>query len=185
MRIVFLGPPGAGKGTQSLRLAEHLGVVHLSTGDVLRQSRSAGHPIGLEAAAYLDQGQLVPDELVVEIVASRLADDDCTRGYLFDGFPRTLPQAEALDKLLDARDAPLEAALEFVVPHEELLKRLSQRGRADDAEETVRQRLRVYAELTRPLANYYDDRGILRGIDAVGTLEEVFGRIMLAVSDLS
>ncbi len=135
----------------------------------------------MEAAAYLDQGQLVPDELVVEIVASRLADDDCTRGYLFDGFPRTLPQAAALDKLLDARDAPLEACIEFMVPHEELLKRLSQRGRADDAEETVRKRLREYAELTRPLANYYDDRGILRGIDAVGTLEEVFGRIMIVL----
>lgn len=184
MRVVFIGPPGAGKGTQALRVAAHLGVKHLSTGDVLRQSRDRGEPIGLEAGKYLDRGQLVPDAMVVALVSDRLAKDDCLRGYLFDGFPRTLGQAVSLDELLGERGAPLDAAIEFVVPQDELLRRLSGRGREDDREQTVRERLRLYAALTAPLAEYYDGRGVLRRVDAVGSPDEVFGRVCAGLDEL-
>lgn len=184
MRVVFIGPPGAGKGTQAIRIANHLGVKQLSTGDVLRQSRDRGEPIGLEAGKYLDRGQLVPDAMVVALVNDRLAKDDCRLGYLFDGFPRTVGQAVALDQLLEERGAPLDAAIEFVVPQDELLRRLSGRGREDDCEETVRERLRLYAALTVPLADYYDQRRVLRRIDAVGTPDEVFARVEAALNEL-
>lgn len=185
MRIVFIGPPGAGKGTQSLRLAEKLGIKHLSTGDVLREARELGTPLGLQASGYLDQGQLVPDDVVVQLVAERLGGGDCQRGYLFDGFPRTLPQAEALDKLLQEHGGqPLDLAVEFVIAEEELMNRLWKRGRSDDKEETVRERLRIYADLTKPLAAYYEQRGMLRRIDAVGALEEVFARLWDAVESV-
>lgn len=184
MRIVFIGPPGAGKGTQSLRIASRLGVTHLSTGDVLREARANDTPVGRQAAEYLDSGQLVPDELVVELVNERLSQDDCQKGYLFDGFPRTQPQAEALDKLLAKRSSQLDAAIEFVIPQEELLTRLSKRGRVDDSEETIRQRLELYSELTVPLAEYYEERSILRRIDAVGSPDEVFDRLLQALDGL-
>lgn len=185
MRIVFIGPPGAGKGTQSAKLAEHLEVTNLSTGEVLREAREAGEPIGLQAAQYLDSGQLVPDEIVIELVARRLASAECAKGYLFDGFPRTQRQAEELDQLLTERCSPLEGALEFVVPVDVLYERLSKRGRQDDSEETIRERLAIYVESTRPLADYYKSRGILRQIDAVGTEEEVFARLLDAVASLN
>lgn len=183
MRIVFIGPPGAGKGTQSTRVAKRLGLVHLSTGEVLRQSRDAGEPLGLAAAELLDRGHLVDDQVVVPLVAQRLAADDCNTGYLFDGFPRTLPQAQALDVLLSERGAPLDLAVEFVIPQEELLARLTKRGRSDDREQTVRERLRIYAATTRPLADYYRQRGILAPIDAVGAMDEVFDRLTRAIED--
>lgn len=185
MRIVFIGPPGAGKGTQSLRLAAARGLVHLSTGDVLRLARARGEAAGLAAARFLDAGELVPDEIVVPLVADRFADDDCRRGCLFDGFPRTLGQAEALDGLLADRGVPLEAAVEFVIPHEELFLRLAKRGRSDDTDETVHARLREYARLTVPLADYYERRGLLRRVDAVGAPDEVFARVSAAIDDLA
>ncbi|QDV76223.1 adenylate kinase [Botrimarina mediterranea] len=184
MRVVFIGPPGAGKGTQAVRVAEHLGVKQLSTGDVLRQARDRHEPIGLEAGKYLDKGHLVPDAMVVAIVSDRLAKDDCAKGYLFDGFPRTLGQAEALDDLLVDCGAPLDAAIEFVVPEDELFNRLHDRGRSDDSEATIRERLRHYAVLTAPLAEYYDNRGVLRCVDAVGTPDEVFKRVCDALDDI-
>lgn len=184
MRIVFIGPPGAGKGTQSIRVAESLGVTHLSTGDVLRESRDKGDKIGLEAAKHFESGRLVPDELVVPLVDERLAASDCQNGYLFDGFPRTLGQAESLDRLLVDRAAPLDAAIEFVIPEPELFKRLSARGREDDSEETVRERLRLYTEMTAPLVGYYQKRGVLRRIDALGTPDEVFQRVLDALKEL-
>lgn len=183
MRVVFIGPPGAGKGTQSIRLAEALGVTKLSTGEVLREARDAGAELGKLAATYLDQGELVPDEVVTQLVAERLTGSDCANGYLFDGFPRTLSQAESLDELLADQGLPLDLALEFVIPEDELFGRLWKRGRSDDSEEVVRQRLRVYAEMTRPLADYYDERGVLRRVDAVGTFDEVYERVMAAVED--
>lgn len=185
MRIVFIGPPGAGKGTQSLNLAESLGVRRLSTGEVLRESRAAGEPLGIAAAKYLDRGELVPDDVVVRLVAERLEKYDCRDGYLFDGFPRTIEQAQQLDALLGACGAPLDAALEFVIPEDELFARLSKRGRSDDSEDTIRQRLRVYAALTGPLSDYYQTRGLLRRIDAVGTQEQVRGRLTEALSTVS
>jgi adenylate kinase len=185
MRIVFIGPPGAGKGTQSLRIAEHLNLPYLSTGEVLRQAREEGTEIGLRAAEYLDAGKLVPDDLVVQLVAGRLCTGECRVGYLFDGFPRTQAQAEALDKLLLTDcSGKLDAAVEFAIPEDVLLERLSKRGRTDDSEETIRQRLRLYAELTEPLASYYAKRGILKRIDAVGTPDEVFARLVTALDEL-
>lgn len=185
MRIVFIGPPGAGKGTQALRVATHLGVMHLSTGDVLRRARAAGDPIGLQAGEYLDDGRLVPDDIVVKIVADTFASDDSGKGCVFDGFPRTRPQAEALDELLEDTGLGVEAAIEFVAPEDVLFHRLAGRGRADDTEETVRERLRQYAELTTPLSEYYDERGQLARVDAVGSPDEVFARVLAAIERLA
>lgn len=185
MRIVFIGPPGAGKGTQSKRVARELGLTHLSTGDFLRKARVAGDPIGIAAGAYLDVGKLVPDELVLKLVADRLSSDGPEAGYLFDGFPRTRAQAEALDELLAERRTPLTAAIEFVVPTDELLRRLSNRGRSDDQDATIRERLRQYDELTAPMSSYYEDRGVLARVDAVGTEEEVFTKVNAAITRLA
>lgn len=184
MRVVFIGPPGAGKGTQSLRVAESLSLTHLSTGEVLRESRDAGHEVGLEAAKYFETGRLAPDELVLHLVDERLTEKDCQQGYLFDGFPRTLRQAEALDVLLEDRGTPLDAVIEFVIPEAELFKRLSERGREDDSEETVRERLRLYASMTEPLLGYYAGRGVLRKVNALGSPDEVFQRVLTALGEL-
>lgn len=184
MRVVFIGPPGAGKGTQSVRVANALGLTHLSTGEVLRESRDAGHEVGIEAAKFFEAGRLAPDDLVIKLVDERLNEDDCQKGYLFDGFPRTLPQAEALDRLLEDRGAPLNAVVEFVIPEAELFKRLSARGREDDSEETVRERMRLYASATEPILGYYQGRGVLQKIDALGTPDEVFDRVVAALKKL-
>ncbi|MEM9186963.1 MAG: adenylate kinase [Planctomycetota bacterium] len=182
MRIVFLGPPGAGKGTQAARLADKLGVTSLSTGEVLRDARQSDTPAGREIAARLDAGQLVSDDLVLRIVADRLAEADCRHGYLFDGFPRTLPQAEELGKLLEDHNASLDAVLLFEVDEEELFRRLAGRGRSDDNVELIRQRMKDYAALTAPVAEYYDRQGLLRRIDAVGAEDTVYGRIEEALA---
>lgn len=184
MRIVFLGPPGAGKGTQSARLADALGVTSLSTGEVLRAARESDTPAGREIAARLDAGQLVSDDLVLRIVADRLAEADCRHGYLFDGFPRTLPQAEELDKMLADHSTRLDAVVLFEVAEEELLRRLASRGRSDDNVQLIRKRLKDYAALTEPLADYYSERGLLRRIDAAGSPDEVFARISEALGGI-
>jgi adenylate kinase len=181
MRIVFIGPPGAGKGTQAVRLKDHLNIAHLSTGDMLRAAASAGTPLGREAQQYMNDGRLVPDEVVVGIVVERLAAPDCRHGCLFDGFPRTVPQAETLDSVLAERGMPLDMVLELQVADELLFQRLAARGRADDNEETIRERLRQYRRLTTPLLDYYRGRGILRSVDGEGTPDEVFTRIEQAV----
>ncbi len=184
MRVIFIGPPGAGKGTQSERVADSLGLIHLSTGDVLRESRDAGDAIGVEAAKHFEAGLLVPDDLVLKLVDERLSAKDCQQGYLFDGFPRTLRQAEELDVLLSGHGTPLDAVIEFAIPQDELFKRLSARGREDDSEETVRERLRVYAEMTEPLLGYYAGRGVLRRINALGGPDEVYERLLAALKEL-
>jgi adenylate kinase len=181
MRIVFIGPPGAGKGTQAVRLKDYLEIAHLSTGDMLREAASAGTPLGREAQQYMSDGKLVPDEVVVGIVVDRLASPDCQRGCLFDGFPRTVPQAETLDGVLAERNIPLDMVLELQVADERLFERLAARGRADDNEDTIRERLRQYTRLTTPLLDYYRGRGILRSVDGEGTPDEVFARIKAAV----
>jgi len=175
------GDAGSEKGALG---PDNLGVARLSTGEVLREAREQGALIGKRAAAYLDAGKLVPDEIVVELVAYRLAESDCQNGYLFDGFPRTVTQARALDKLLDQHCAPLQAAIEFVISEEELFRRLSKRQREDDTEETIRERLRQHAELTVPLIEYYEERGVLRRVDAVGEFDEVFERVLTALDSL-
>jgi len=181
MRIVFIGPPGAGKGTQALRVTERLGVPHLSTGEMLRQACRNGTELGLQAAEHMNAGRLVPNGLVQTLVAERLSLPDCSRGYLLDGFPRTVNQAESLDALLAARGSELDAAIELQVDRNVLMNRLAGRGRDDDAEQVVRERLRQYDDLTQPLINYYQTRGILRVVDGHGTPDEVFARIVAEV----
>ena len=182
MRIVFMGPPGAGKGTQSLRLAEKLQIPKLATGDMLREVVTQKTDVGLKAASYMAQGHLVPDELVEHIVFQRMSDPDCAGGCIIDGFPRTVPQAVALDEWLTKYQEPLNVVLQIYVPLEELLRRLAGRGREDDNREIVAQRLSQFDELTRPLLEYYRDRGILHRIEGVGKTEDVFDRIMTAVN---
>ena len=176
MRIVLLGPPGAGKGTQAVKIAEKLGVPQISTGDLFRHNISAGTPLGLEAKKYLDAGDLVPTSLTNALVDDRLNDADVADGFILDGFPRTVEQAEALHDMLQRRDLKLDAVLEFRVPEEELVSRLAGRGRADDTEDVIRNRFRVYRDETAPLLNYYTHE--LKTVDAVGSLDEVFTRAL-------
>jgi len=177
MRIIFIGPPGVGKGTQSARLITHYNIPHLSTGDMLRQATREGTPLGMEAKTYMDSGKLVPDPLILKLIEARLAIPDSQAGALFDGFPRTLGQARALEKLLAKRGMPLDAVLELTVDTQELLRRLRSRKRADDRPEIVQERLESYYRQTAPLLEYYRDRGLLVTIDGTGTPEEVFARI--------
>jgi adenylate kinase len=181
MRLVFIGPPGVGKGTQAERLVKHLAVTHLSTGDMLRQARQDKTDLGLKAESYMAAGQLVPDDLILELVGHRLEAADCRAGYLLDGFPRTVPQAEALDKILVARGTPLDVVLELTASTDELARRLASRGRADDQPEVIRQRLEAYERQTAPLVDYYRRQGLLHSIHGEGTPEAVFDRIRAAV----
>ncbi|MEN1678454.1 MAG: adenylate kinase [Planctomycetota bacterium] len=178
MRIAFIGPPGAGKGTQAERLSDRLGITSLSTGEVLREAQHSGTPAGREIAARLAAGQLVSDDLVLRIVADRLAEADCQHGYLFDGFPRTVAQAEELAGLLEDQGSSLDAAVLFEAAEEVLLERLASRGREDDTVEQIRQRLADYAQITRPVAAYYADRGMLLRIDAAGEPDVVYRRLI-------
>jgi len=177
MRIIFIGPPGVGKGTQSARLIEHFKIPHLSTGEMLRQATREGTAAGLEAQTYMASGKLVPDPLILKLIEARLDEPDSKKGALFDGFPRTLGQARALEKLLKNRGMPIDAVLELKADTQELLRRLRSRKRADDRPEIVQERLESYYSQTAPLLEYYRDRGLLVTIDATGTPEEVFARI--------
>ena len=176
MRIVLLGPPGAGKGTQAVKIAEKLGVPQISTGDLFRHNISTGTPLGVQAKEYLDAGDLVPASLTNALVDERLNDADVADGFILDGFPRTVEQAEALHDMLERRNLTLDAVLEFRVPEEELVARLAGRGRADDTEDVIRNRFRVYRDETAPLLDYYTDE--LKTVDAVGDLDEVFNRAL-------
>ncbi|MFV1964095.1 MAG: adenylate kinase [Pirellulaceae bacterium] len=185
MYVILIGPPGCGKGTQSKQLIELLNVPHLSTGDMLRAAKSQNSPLGEKVADCMDQGKLVSDELIMEIVADRLEQPDCSEGCLFDGVPRTIAQAEGLDALLAKRDQRIDHVVELRVDPEELMRRMLNRakieGRADDNEETIRRRMEVYAAETKPLIDYYDQRGKLHGIEGTGTPDRVFGRISAAL----
>lgn len=179
MRIVLLGPPGAGKGTQAVQLAEKLGVPQISTGELFRENITSGTKLGLEAKKYLDAGDLVPAALTNALVDDRLGHDDVAGGFILDGFPRTVEQAEALHDMLERRGLKLDAVVEFRVPEEELVSRLAARGRADDTEDVIRNRFRVYRDETAPLLDYY--RNELKTVDAVGSLDEVFTRALQAL----
>jgi adenylate kinase len=185
MRVLLLGPPGAGKGTQADRIAARFQLVHLATGDLLRANVADGTPLGEVAQAYLDSGELVPDEVVVAMMLERLTQPDCNRGFLLDGFPRSVAQARALDEHLAGLGAPLDAAINLEVAEEELLHRLAGRGRADDNAQTIRNRLQVFAASTRPLLDYYEKRGLLFSVAAVGTVDEVSERILHAPRDVT
>jgi adenylate kinase len=181
MRIIFLGPPGAGKGTQAAALTERLSIPHLSTGDMLREAGRSKTRLGLEAAEHMNAGRLVPSELVQRLVAERISEPDCRGGYLLDGFPRTVEQAEALDKWLEAQGVRMDLVVNLHVDDDVLLSRLACRGRPDDVESVVRERLRQYDRLTKPLSDYYRRRGVFCEIDGHGTPEQVLQRIVAAV----
>ena len=184
-RILLLGAPGAGKGTQAARLVESLGVPHISTGDMLREAVAAGTEIGKKAKAIMDAGRLVSDDVVVAIAQERLAQSDAEKGFILDGFPRTLAQAGELDGMLETLDLPLECCLALTIDPEEVVGRLIKRaeieGRADDNEETIRERLSVYQRQTAPLQEYYAQQGLLVEVDGLGTVDEVTARIREAI----
>lgn len=179
MRVVLLGPPGAGKGTQAEKLAEKLGIPHISTGELFRSNIQDGTKLGLEAKRYLDAGDLVPSSLTNELVDDRLNDSDAANGFILDGYPRSVEQAKALHEMLERRGTDIDAVVEFRVSEDELLTRLTGRGRADDTEEVIRNRMKVYREETAPLLDYYS--GELKTVDAVGSLDEVFSRALQAL----
>lgn len=187
MLIVFIGPPGAGKGTQSKRLLAYLGIPHLSTGELLREAKSKDTPLGRLAAQYMDHGRLVPDPLVLEMVGERLNQPQYTKGCMFDGFPRTLAQARSLDDSLRQRGTPLTLALEMKADENELISRMLKRAaaekRVDDTPQTIAQRMDVYKKQTAPLLDYYRNQGLLTSIDAMGSPDEVFERIKVAVEE--
>jgi adenylate kinase len=189
LRLVVLGPPGAGKGTQAVRIAEHFSCADVATGDIFRANVAEGTELGRIAQEYMDLGDLVPDEVVIAMVMERLAEPDCTAGFVLDGFPRTVAQAEALDRRLAGLLTPLHAALNFEITEDELLRRLAGRAaelhRSDDSEQTIRHRLEVFAIKTRPLIDYYAHRGLLVNVDAIGPIEVVTKRILDDLSDLN
>jgi adenylate kinase len=212
VRLVLVGPPGAGKGTQAQFISSHFAVPKISTGDIFRANVSEGTDLGLEARKYMDAGDLVPDEVTIGMVEDRLSHHDASEGFLLDGFPRTVHQAEVLDDLLGGQEVALDVVLELVVDDDEVVRRLSGRRtcrqcghvwhldfdppaadghcdrcggelfqRDDDSEDTIRHRLEVYADQTSPLIGYYGDRGLLRGVDATGPVEDVTERAINAL----
>ena len=212
MRLVLVGPPGAGKGTQAQFIASHFAIPKISTGEIFRANVSEGTELGLEARKYMDAGDLVPDEVTIGMVEDRLGHGDAQSGFLLDGFPRTVRQAEVLDALLEPMTSPLDVVLELVVDDDEVVRRLSGRRtchqcghvwhldfdppgtegicdrcggelfqRDDDSEDTIRHRLEVYADQTSPLIGYYGDKGLLRGVDATGPVEDVTERAINAL----
>jgi adenylate kinase len=188
MRLVLLGPPGSGKGTQGARISARHGIPAISTGQLFDRQIAAGTELGRRAERYVRAGELVPDEIVLDIVAERLAAGvDCAVGFLLDGFPRTYPQAEALDRMLAASCGPLDAVVDLDVDIDEVLDRIRRRAhtedRVDDAEDTARRRLKVFAEETAPLRRYYGRSGLLRTVDGGGTPDEVAARIERVLAD--
>ena len=208
MRLILVGPPGAGKGTQAQFLAEHFAIPHISTGDIFRANLKSGTPLGVEAKGYMDKGELVPDSVTNAMVADRLTHPDTSNGFLLDGFPRNVVQAEVLAGIVKEAGTPIDAALELTVDPNEIIRRLSGRRvcgnsdptknpavcdgcggeiyqRDDDKEEVIARRLEVYREQTEPIIDFYRSRSLLVSISAMGAVEEVTSRAIAALLDLS
>jgi len=185
MRLLLMGPPGAGKGTQARQVADHFGVPAISTGDIFRANVAEGTPLGVEAQRYMDAGDYVPDEVTNKMVRNRIDEPDAEPGFLLDGYPRTPAQVEELDGMVKHTGHQLDAVVVLTVDPEELVQRLLQRaeeeGRADDTEDVVRRRQQVYAEQTEPLIGLYRERGLLVEVDGVGEVDEVTQRIFAAL----
>ncbi|MBW0017182.1 MAG: adenylate kinase [Mycobacterium sp.] len=179
MRVVLLGPPGAGKGTQAEKLAQKLEIPQISTGELFRRNIADSTKLGLEAKRYLDAGDLVPSELTNQLVDDRLNSTDVADGFILDGYPRAVEQAQALHEMLQRRGTDIDAVVEFRVSEDELLQRLKGRGRADDTDEVILNRMRVYRNETAPLLEYYREQ--LKTVDAVGSVDEVFARALQAL----
>jgi adenylate kinase len=182
LNLVLFGPPGAGKGTQSERLIDKYGLVHLSTGDILRGEIANQTELGKKAKEYMDQGNLVPDEVVIGMIDAKIEKNKDANGFIFDGFPRTKPQAKALDELLEKKQTAITAMLALEVEHDELVKRLLERGkvsgRSDDQDASIiENRIKVYHAETAPLIEYYDARGKFKGINGMGSIDEIFDRL--------
>jgi len=205
-RLILLGAPGVGKGTQAKRLEERFQLAHISTGDMLRDALREGTTLGLEAKSYMEKGELVPDQVIINLVRERLQNEDCQKGFILDGFPRTVIQAEKLDELLESMDQKIDAVVSIQVSNEKIVERLSKRlvcnacgyvvmpgdnlnigdqcnkcageiiRRKDDEPESIRRRLEVYEEKTRSLIRYYEGRGLLQTVDGVGSMEDIFQR---------
>ena len=185
-RLLIVGPPGAGKGTQAVRLAEELGIPAISTGDIFRANVSGETELGVLAKSYMDKGEYVPDSVTNDMIRSRLAEPDAQEGFLLDGYPRTLDQVEALDGMLAEADTSLDMVLLLVVETEEVIGRLvargAEQGRSDDTEETIRHRLEVYADQTAPLIDVYEKRGLVRRVDGMASIDEVTAALREALA---
>jgi adenylate kinase len=179
--VVLFGPPGSGKGTQSAKIIDKYKLIHISTGDILRSEVANHTPLGVEAKKFMDAGQLVPDEVVIGMIGSKLDEVEDAAGYIFDGFPRTVAQAEALDKLLDFKKAPINCVLSLVVPEQELIARLVNRGkdsgRSDDNEETAKKRFQEYLDKTQPVADYFNNQEKLTEVEGIGDIDEICNEI--------
>lgn len=184
MNLILFGPPGAGKGTQAEKLVNHFDLPHLSTGNIFRANIKNETPLGKKVKSILDAGKLVPDETVVELVADELDNEKYDNGVIFDGFPRTVGQAKALDQYLEANGKKVDTLVTLDVPEEELVNRILSRGqgRTDDTPEKIKTRLQVYKKETEPVLNYYKEHGIVEEVDGVGNVDEIFDRIKKAVS---
>ena len=183
MRIVLLGPPGAGKGTQAVMLAQQAKIPHISTGDILRNAVAAQSALGKKAKSFMDSGSLVPDTLVIDLIRERFAEADCANGFLLDGFPRTVDQAKALTVMLNEIKQPLTHVIEVVVPEAVIVDRIKKRGesgsgRSDDTEEVAKKRYQVYLQQTAPVTAYYKTLGPIRQVDGVGAIDEVKTRLI-------
>jgi len=181
MQLIFLGPPGAGKGTQAKIFLDRSGIVQISTGDILRSAVSAQTELGLKAKSYMDKGELVPDSVVIGIIEQRIQEPDCKKGFVLDGFPRTIDQAKALDEILGKLGLAMNHVINFEVGDDELVKRLlgraAQEGRSDDNPESIKNRLQVFKDKTSPLIDYYEKKKILRHIVGTGTTDEIAAKV--------